>query len=486
MNLTQRSCASAAILLVCTHILPAHAGLGPPPPPPDPVHVLVAELSGDYSGLPAQDDPRFGFSVALHGDTLAVGAPGTLTGSGDAIFERGAVFLYRRNPDNDAWQFLQRIAFGTGGDGQCGHAVALNDFTLLVGCPFHQVGGQARGRAVFYSRNASGMYVDPQIFTDTSVQTGAQCGTSVTLIDAAAGTDSPLPMAAVGCPNRRDFALGNVGLVGAVDIYRNFGQWGDAASLAGPSTSNSDYGRSVNLNRTGPNPGMTLLLSVGIPGTTGGAMGSVRVYAMGATVAEWDQEHSLLGPSQGSRFGYSVDMNLGRLVVGAPERGVVNVGLNPPIPVPSGSISIATRSCTIQGQCAWGGQVLEYSAAPLPVASPAAQNRMGHSVHALTPNRILAGEPWFPWPGFNGRGRHYVLDDGSFVVQTEEPFYTVSTPATSEFGSAVSGDADWLAIGAPGYPDAHNGRVFVYGYDYDDTIFANDFECGVGAPGPCF
>lgn len=483
MNL-QSCCPPIALALLALAALPATAGVVPPPPPPDPVHTLVAQLAGDYAGLPVQDDPRFGHSVALHGDTLAVGAPGTLTSSGGVVLARGAVFVFRRNPDNDAWQFVQRIAFGTGGNGRCGHAVALNDFSLLVGCPGHEVSGQARGRAVFYRRNASGDYVDPVVFADGSVQAGAQCGASVALIDSAPGSNSPLPMAAVGCPNRRDFPLGNVGLVGAVDVYSNFlGLWSQATSIIGPAASASGFGASVSLNRSGPNPGLTLLLSVGIPGTSAAAAGSVRVYAMGATVGQWSQEHALTGPGQGSRFGHSVHMRGGRLAVGAPERRVLNPALNPPAMVASGSVSIATRACNFQGVCGWSAPVQEYIAAPLPVPVTAAQNRLGHAVQVLEPNRVLAGEPWHPWPGFNGRGRHYVLEGGNFVLRTTEPFQSASTPATAEFGAAVSGDAQWLAVGAPGYPDASSGRVFVYAFDYDDTLFAHDFECNGGAPG---
>ena len=126
-----------------------------------PIHTLIASLEGDFAGLPGQDDPRFGFSVALHGDTLAVGAPGTLTGSGGNIYRRGAVFLYRRQQEGHGWQFLQRIAFGVGGDGQCGHAVALSDSFLMVGCPWHQVSGVARGRAVILARDGgTGLYGD--------------------------------------------------------------------------------------------------------------------------------------------------------------------------------------------------------------------------------------------------------------------------------------------------------------------------------------
>ncbi len=449
-------------------------GILPPPGPPGPVHTLVQQLEGDFSGLPEQDDPRFGFAVALHGDTLVVGAPGALVAAGDppVIRERGVVFVYRRQPSG-TWQLSQRLLYGAGGAGQCGHAVAVNEYSLLVGCPFHS----DRGRAVFYTRsNPDAEFDDPVSFVDTSMQEGADCGSSVALIDADPEADSPLQMAAVGCPNRRDFPGGDSGLVGAVDIYRNFFTWDFATSINGPGTVATDYARSVSLNRAGPNPGKTLLLVVGIPGTTSGN-GSVRIYANGDTVSDWSQEHMIVGPDAGSRFGYSVHMRGGRLAVGAPERHVLNPGLNPPLPVASGSLSITTRACTVQGVCTWVANVDEFPAAPLPIASLVAQNRLGHAVQVLTTDRVIAGAPWYPFGSLVGQARHFVLDDGEWVLNEEEPFYPAApVPATSGFGSAISGDDTWMAIGAPGYPQENRGRVFLYAYDYDDVIFRDGFE----------
>ncbi len=450
------------------------------PPGADPViHTLVAQLHGDFSGLPTQEDPRFGQSVALHGDTLAVGAPGTMTGSGDNIFQRGAVFLYRRHAENGSWQFLQRIAIGSGGNGQCGTSVALNDDSLLVGCPYHEVSGVARGRAIMYTRNAStGEFVDGSSYVDQSQQAGARCGTSVALIDSAPGTGSPYPMAAVSCPSRRDFPGGQVGLVGGIDIYWNPVNWSLATRLVGPAIADVGFGQSIDFNRAGPSPGMTLLLAVGIPGV-GDAVGGARVYAMGANVQTWTQEHALTGPGAGSRFGFSVDMNLGRLAVGAPERRTLLSGSNPPTTVASGSVTVATRACNFQGVCGWSAPTTELTMVTLPIGQPVPQNRLGNAVLVAEPSRVFAGAPMYPWPTFAGQGRHYVLDGSDWLLNEDEPFHPVGPGLpTSEFGTAAAGDADWLAVGAPGYPDAdgQHGRVFVYAYDYDDTIFFNGFE----------
>lgn len=446
-----------------------------------PVHELVSSLDGDFSGLPEQDDPRFGHAVALRGDTLVVGAPGTLTGNGGNVFERGAVFIYRRNEPDLGWSLHQRIAFGTGGDGQCGHAVALSDNFLMVGCPWHQVSGNARGRAVIYTRDeASGDYVDALNLVGTT--NGGACGYSVALIDAAAGTDSPLPMAAMGCPDRIFPTGGGLGAnTGAVEVYRWLLAWDHATTLAPPaaaSNNNSRFGHSLLFNRVGPEPGMTLLLGVGIPGKD-----RVEMRAMGATVADWPVERTINGPAN-SRFGHAIHMHAGRLVVGAPERLVLNPTITPPTATPSGSITILSRSCTLMGDCGWSQNVDEIVSVPL-VPVLVGQNRMGQSVHALTANRIVAGVPHFPHPSYFGQVIHYLLDAGTWTRHSDEPFDPIAASfATSEAGFSVAGDEAWLAIGLPGDP-AGFGRVDVFGWDINDTLFADDFECHGPSPG-CF
>ena len=486
------------VLLATTLLLPA---LAAPPVPaqaqaqaqaptqadaplgaPTPVHTLLATLAGDYTDLPEQDDPHFGFAVALHGDTLAVGAPGTRVASAVPTFtdDRGAVFVFRLDPASNTWLLDQRFDYPSLSAARCGHSVALNDNTLLVGCPMQGPGG----RVVFHTRaHSNAPFTGMLILDDESVQGGARCGTSVALIDSAPGTNSILPMAAVGCPERRDFPVNVLGLVGGVDIYRDFLGWQLATALNGPALTASGFGQSVSLNRAGPSPGMTLLLAVGIPGQ-GFSTGSVRVFAMGNTVAEWTQEHQLIGPHNGSRFGYSVHMRAGRLAIGAPERPIL-VQLEQES---TGSLSIATRVCTFQGNCSWSANVTEALPYPLP-ASPTAvkQMRLGHAVHALTPSRILAGAPLYPFTQETGQARHYRLLGDTWVLNTAEPFIPLgaAAPATAYFGHSVSGDDTWLAIGAPVYPEptGQAGRVFVYAWDFDDTIFANDFECIGPEPG---
>jgi hypothetical protein len=471
------ACAALAAALAVTTV--RAEGRGTPPP----VHALVAQLEGDYWLLPEQDAPRFGHSLALHGRFLAVGAPGTLTSSGGSVQARGAVFLFRRQ--DTVWTFAQRITFGSSEPGECGHALALSDRFLVVGCPQHRVSGAPRGRALFYRRNidtdlfeANGQFIPDGI--------GGECGYSVAVVDVAAIVSNGQPTAAVGCPNRSFDAGGGLGVnTGSVEVFRWSQQWQFITTVQPAAGGfNNRFGHSVALNRSGPQADPDILLIAGIPGL-GANSGGASIFAGGPNLVPWTEERTFTGTPL-SRFGHAVHMRGNRLVIGAPEHLVINPALGGLGQVPGGMISIASRSCTLQGICSWNQQqqLVNFFSQAIPFAAAVPQNRLGQSVHALGAARVLAGEPLHPIPGQAGRSRLYSLFGSNWLLAADEPFYAdAPAPDASGFGHAVSGDEAWLAIGAPQGPPTGQGRVFVYGYDFDDTLFADDFECTGPFPG---
>ncbi|MCA1819006.1 MAG: FG-GAP repeat protein [Halobacteriales archaeon] len=82
----------------------------------------------------AQPD-GFGYSIALSGDTLLVGAPA------DTRFgEKGSSYLFERN--GDSWQMIHVLdAHG----GHAGTSVALDDRCALVGAPWAKRGDGGQG-----------------------------------------------------------------------------------------------------------------------------------------------------------------------------------------------------------------------------------------------------------------------------------------------------------------------------------------------------
>jgi trimeric autotransporter adhesin len=95
---------------------------------------------------------RFGASMALAGDTLAVGAPGEASAaqgvdgnqSGNQAPDSGAVYVFRRT--DTAWQQEAYIkASNTGASDELGTSVALSGDTLAVGARFEDSAAQGVG-----------------------------------------------------------------------------------------------------------------------------------------------------------------------------------------------------------------------------------------------------------------------------------------------------------------------------------------------------
>jgi hypothetical protein len=129
--------------------------------PPAPVN--TAPVNDDafaiVKKLIAQDGQAYDFfgTVALSGDTLAVGAKGSTpaTSFGNR-WSQGAVYIFTRQAGN--WVLVKKLLApdGEAGD-QFGASVALEGDTLVVGAPWHDVDGVIdRGAAYVYGRNAGG------------------------------------------------------------------------------------------------------------------------------------------------------------------------------------------------------------------------------------------------------------------------------------------------------------------------------------------
>ena len=90
-------------------------------------------------------DDKYGWSVALDGQYLAVGAPFATHPGGNVT---GAVLLYRRSIRKHKWELTQTL-YGDAVFGQeFGHAVAMNDQHLIVSDRRHNELGLSAGRAV--------------------------------------------------------------------------------------------------------------------------------------------------------------------------------------------------------------------------------------------------------------------------------------------------------------------------------------------------
>lgn len=106
----------------------------------------------------------FGRSVAADGNRIAVGAPGDASGNGAAY-----VFVY----SDDVWSLEQRVTASDGSSGDLlGRAVALEDDTLIVGAPGRQ---SSRGGAYAYGWDGLN-WLEHKILTDANGMDNHQFG----------------------------------------------------------------------------------------------------------------------------------------------------------------------------------------------------------------------------------------------------------------------------------------------------------------------
>jgi hypothetical protein len=123
----------------------------------------------------AQD--RFGSSVAIDGDTLAVGAPGGSTGVAG-----NAAYVFTRNTGGaDAWGEAGRLIADDASTGDAfGVSVGVSRDRVVVGAPRD---GNASGSAYLFERNAGGADAWGQLakLTATDADSGDRFGTAVAI-----------------------------------------------------------------------------------------------------------------------------------------------------------------------------------------------------------------------------------------------------------------------------------------------------------------
>jgi hypothetical protein len=104
---------------------------------------------------------RFGYSVALSGDTAVVGAP--LVTVGNATF-RGAAYVFQII--GGGWLPREKLLASDGAaHDQLGRAVAIQGDTLLAGAPSADIDGTSQGAAYVYTRQG-GLWSESQKLFD--------------------------------------------------------------------------------------------------------------------------------------------------------------------------------------------------------------------------------------------------------------------------------------------------------------------------------
>lgn len=119
---------------------------------------------------------RFGVAVAASGDTIAIGAEGSLETEGFS----GAVYVYRF--DGIGWNAEQRLATTGGGrDDRFGAALDLRGDVLAVGAPREPAAGQPKAGRVHLFRRSGAVWSEEAVLQGSAPRVTDNFGAAVSL-----------------------------------------------------------------------------------------------------------------------------------------------------------------------------------------------------------------------------------------------------------------------------------------------------------------
>jgi VCBS repeat-containing protein len=252
---------------------------------------------------------RFGMSVDVTGDLLAVGAPrATLSGSSPA---EGAVLLFGRNVSGpDAWGEIMRWEPRAQTSIECGWSVALDSDRLVTGAPRNKTGtpvSSPKGAVFCFGRDVGGVgaWGLSQTIRLGAVTNVDNFGYSVSM----KGT-----LLAVGAPTAQ-VPGGAISAAGVVYLFAPGagGAWAQAAVLDAKADGEVRFGQSVSLSSD--------LLLVGAPGSWATAVrGSAYLYRRTSTNGSgWLLTERLMNPQPetSAHFASAVSLCQTVAIVGA-------------------------------------------------------------------------------------------------------------------------------------------------------------------------
>jgi hypothetical protein len=226
----------------------------------------------------------FGWSIAMDGTHLVVGAPGSTSGPGTSNTGRAFFYDYAGGSwgiDNNS------TATGTNGNDQFGRSCALDGTTAIVGAEGANAGASDAGEAQIFVYNGSA-WVHQQTLTSPNFQLNGLFGHAV---DVQGNT------AVVSAVSEN---LVGQSLQGIVYVYQRSGTtWTLQQTLLSPHGAGHEFGYDVDLDGN--------LLLVGCPISV--AAGEAHVYRLSTGVWVYDSQLNP-PPSTGlDQFGYAVALS---------------------------------------------------------------------------------------------------------------------------------------------------------------------------------
>lgn len=297
----------------------------------------------------AEAGDRFGSSVAVSGNTIAVGATGEASGDpanpdDNSATRAGAVYVFARDGENWAQQDYLKAANVDSQD-EFGFSVDISDTLIVVGAPNEDgsatgVDGQddnlseSAGAAYLFESVDDNDWIQTAYLKASNSQSNSRFGSAVAI---------SATTLVVGAPDENTNATGVDGEAAAVPAIRSgaayvferdeVDDWAQSAFLKASNTDTQDrFGVSVAASGD--------LVIVGAPfedGRSGGApasnsrpdSGAAYVYARQAG-GNWvfDAYYKALHPGSGDAFGSAVDINGDIVVAAAVEEDSAATGID--------------------------------------------------------------------------------------------------------------------------------------------------------------
>jgi len=364
-------------------------------------------------------DDGFGWSVAIHGDTIVIGSWLDDTDSGEGS---GSAYVYTHS--GTVWTEHAKLTASDEATGdQFGSSVMIDGDTIVIGAWRDDTeNGEDSGSAYVYTLSGT-VWTEQAKLTASDGAALDHFGWSVaidgdTIVIGARDDDTE---------SRQDS--------GSAYVYTHSGTvWTEQAKLlASDGAADDQFGISVAIDRD------TVIIGAdGGDAESGVNSGSAYVYTRSGHV--WTEQAKLLISDGATKnhFGYSVAIDGETIVIGAYSKDTVN-GIN------SGSAYVYIRSGTV-----WTEQ------AKLTASDGAANHHFGISV-AIDADTLFIGADWDGTQNGVRSGSAY-LYNYSGTVWTEQAKLTASDGAAyDKFGTSVAIDGDTIVIGA-WQDDTENGE----------------------------
>lgn len=254
------------------------------------------KIENPQSGYPTQ---RFGYSVAIDGDTMVVGAPD------DPFYypaNKDVARVYVSNGSGGWYLQQELIAADAGDEDEFGLSVSISGDTVVVGAAKDDDQGLNSGSAYVFVRNGSSWSQQAKL-NSADGAAGDQFGWSVSV-----SGDTILAGA-----NWDYDEVGHWSNAGSAYVFtRNGFTWTQQAKIRSTDTVGDDqFGYSVSLS------GETAIIGAPYSGPWGGESGSAYVFTRNGST--WSKQAKLSASDgvSGAWFGYSVSISGDMALIGA-------------------------------------------------------------------------------------------------------------------------------------------------------------------------